>query len=99
MASSQQHDSLTARSNRGQSSSADGINPQVERVQERLGEWVAQRPWTMVGAAAGVGVALGAATRLRPVNELTRVVAATASGVAVRLAINSLTHWFERERP
>jgi hypothetical protein len=78
--------------------SADGIAPQLERVQERVGDWVSDRPWTMVGAAAGVGVALGAATRMRALNDLTRMVAATASGVAVRLAINSLTQWFERER-
>jgi len=79
--------------------SADGIGPQLERVQERVGEWVSDHPWTMVGAAAGVGVALGAATRTRAMNDLTRTVAATASGIAVRLAIDSLTRWFERERP
>ncbi|HMI90714.1 MAG TPA: hypothetical protein VK509_05090 [Polyangiales bacterium] len=96
MPSSQQQNSPSATATLG---SADSIGPQLERVQERVGDWVSDHPWTMVGAAAGVGVALGAATRVRALNDLTRMVAATASGVAVRLAINSLTQWFERERP
>jgi hypothetical protein len=52
----------------------------------------------MVGVAAGAGVVLGAAMRLRAVNDLARVTAATASGIAVRLAVNSLTSWIARER-
>ena len=82
--------------------SADGDRAAFARVQaraqERLEDLVAERPWTMVGAAAGVGLAIGAASRSRAVSELSRMVAATASGVAVRLAINSLTQWFARER-
>ena len=96
MASTQQHDSLTAGAP-FRSASADG--DVLPLVQERVGEWVAAHPWTMVGVAAGAGVALGAATRLSAVNDLARVTAATASGIAVRLAINSLTSWFARERP
>lgn len=97
MASSQQHNSLTAGGASRHSASADG--DVLPLVQERVGEWVAAHPWTMVGVAAGAGVAIGAATRLRGVNELARVTAATASGIAVRLAVNSLTNWFARERP
>jgi hypothetical protein len=96
MASSQQHNSLTAGTDLRNAASADGhILP---LVQERVSEWVAAHPWTMVGVAAGAGVAIGAATRLRAANELARVTAATASGIAVRLAVNSLTSWFARER-
>src|SRR6187200_1682011 len=72
MASSQQHNSHTQELR----SSADGMGPQLEqleRVQERVGVWVSDHPWTMVGAAAGVGVALGAATRMRAMNDLTRM--------------------------
>ena len=96
MPTSQPHNGLSAEASLG---SADGLPPQLERVQQRVGEWVSDHPWTMIGAAAGVGVALGAATRTRAMNDLTRTVAATASGIAVRLAIDSLTRWFERERP
>jgi hypothetical protein len=74
--------------------SADGEHPAFARAQVRLDDWVAERPWTMVGAAAGLGLALGAASRSRAVGEMSRMVAATASGVAVRLAVNSLTQWF-----
>jgi hypothetical protein len=98
MASTQHHNSLTAAgSPRG--ASADGHVLQLDQVQERIGDWVAEHPWTMIGVAAGAGVAVGAASRLRAVNELARVAAATASGVAVRLAVNSLAQWFQRERP
>lgn len=83
-----------ARSNRG----ANDAEALLGRAQERLGDLVSERPWTMVGAAAGVGLALGAVSRTRASNDLVRMVSGTASGMAVRYAFDALAQWFERER-
>jgi hypothetical protein len=59
-------------------------------------ELVDEQPWAMVGAAAGLGLALGAATRSsRLAGSVTQMLAATASGVATRVAITALVQWLE----
>ena len=67
-------------------------------MRERVVALVAQRPWTMLGAAAGIGLACGAASRTNAARELTRLATATASGAAVRFALDALGQWFERSR-
>lgn len=63
---------------------------------EPVREWVDEQPWAMVGAAAGVGLALGAASRSsRMTGNAVQMIAATASGVAVRVAMNALLQWLE----
>jgi hypothetical protein len=63
---------------------------------EPVREMVREQPWAMVGAAAGLGVALGAATRSsRLTGNVSQMLAATVSGAATRLAINSLVQWLE----
>jgi hypothetical protein len=63
---------------------------------EPVREWVNEQPWAMVGAAAGLGVALGAATRSsRLTGNVSQMLAATVSGVATRMAINTLMQWLE----
>jgi hypothetical protein len=71
---------------------------QLAQVQDRVADLVAQQPWTMIGAAAGIGLACGAASRSAVARELTRTATATASGMAVRVALDALAQWFERER-
>lgn len=68
---------------------------QFEIAQERLGDWVAERPWAMVGAAAGVGVLVGAASRSRTTDEIGRMLASTAGGIATRFALNTLAQLFQ----
>jgi hypothetical protein len=63
---------------------------------EPVREMVSEQPWAMIGAAAGLGFALGAATRSsRLTGHVSQMLAATASGVATRLAITSLVQWLE----
>lgn len=63
---------------------------------EPVREWVDEQPWAMVGAAAGIGLALGAASRnSRVTGSAVQMIAATASGVAVRVAMNTLLQWLE----
>ena len=72
-------------------------------IQERVEEWVQERvderPWTMVGAAAGIGLAIGALSRPAQASNIGRMLTATASGVAVRLAINTLVEWLGAQQP
>ena len=75
-----------------------GSAAELDLVRERIAALVAQRPWTMLGAAAGLGLACGAASRTNAARDLTRTAAATGSGIAVRFALDALAQWFERAR-
>jgi hypothetical protein len=87
--------------NRRNGSAARPVHqPRAERddgpLPEPVREMVNEQPWAMVGAAAGLGVALGAATRSsRLTGGVTQMLAATVSGVATRMAINTLVQWLE----
>jgi hypothetical protein len=78
------------------SSPATQTKSDLVPLPEPVREWVQEQPWLMVGAAAGIGLAVGAAgRRSRLGGGLGQMLASTASGAAVRVAINTLVQWLE----
>lgn len=69
--------------------------PDSSPLTSTINEWVDQRPWAMVGAAAGIGIALGAASRPENLRVLARTLGSTAGGIATRIAIDRLVQWLQ----
>jgi hypothetical protein len=59
---------------------------------------VSDRPWLMLGAAAGAGLTVGWQSRRLLRSNSVGVLLATLGGVAVRFAADALIEWLDAQR-
>lgn len=72
--------------------------PATKEAGVALQRAISERPWLIVGAATGAGLALGLQSRRLVESQAVATVFATLGGIAMRAATNALVAWLQSQQ-